>query len=92
MFFFAVVVLGTAIKLAKEHKKGQKKLKERLVHSRKSMNLPRNFAGIPRAFSEKSDSIFTVTSTKSLETFESTRSMDDESVASEASENEGIWC
>ena len=112
MIFWALVVLGASVKLAKEHKKGKRKLRERLIHSKKSMNLPRSFVGIPRAFSNRAlaelkrtdggsrelyfdenfDGIFTMTTkTQSLRTLDS-RSADDVSVASKASEEEEFWC
>jgi len=53
MIFWASVALCVTIKLAKEHKKGKRKLREREIHSKKSLNLPRNVGGIPRAFSKR---------------------------------------
>ena len=53
MFFWALVALGASVKLVKEHKRGRRKLRERRIHSKKSMNLPRSFVGIPKAFSKR---------------------------------------
>ena len=48
-----VVAAGVAAKLAQLHRNGKRKMSKRSIHSRKSMDLPRSLAGIPRAFGRR---------------------------------------